>query len=96
MYLVEKRTSYRKLVRRVHIFNSSGEFCRKIVKALERGKRVITTYGTPAWSPSASATEDKSDGNGYGGRLIYLKGYRDGSGETRVELLKNAIERICG
>ena len=29
--------------------------------------------------------------SGYGGRLIYLKGYRDGTDETRVELLKKAI-----
>ena len=29
---------------------------------------------------------------GYGGRLLYLKGYRDGSKEKRVELLKKAIE----
>ena len=28
--------------------------------------------------------------SGYGGRLLYLKGYRDGSDETRVELLKKA------
>jgi hypothetical protein len=27
----------------------------------------------------------------YGGRLLYLKGYRDGSDEERVELLKKAI-----
>ena len=31
---------------------------------------------------------------GYGGRLLYLKGYRDGSKETRVELLKKAIVRV--
>jgi len=74
----------------------SENFGRVIAEALERGKRVITTDGAPAWSPSASAAEDKGDGNDYGGRLIYLKGYRDGSPETRVELLKNAIERICG
>ena len=29
---------------------------------------------------------------GYGGRLIYLKGYREGTKEARVELLKAAIE----
>ena len=74
----------------------SENFGLVIAEALERGKRVITTDGAPAWSPSASAAEDKGDGNDYGGRLIYLRGYRDGSGETRVELLKNAIERICG
>ena len=33
--------------------------------------------------------------SGYEGRLIYLKGYRDGTDEERVELLKKAIERIC-
>ena len=32
--------------------------------------------------------------SGYEGRLIYLKGYRDGTDEERVELLKRAIERI--
>jgi len=32
--------------------------------------------------------------SGYGGQLIYLKGYRDGTDEKRVELLKKAIERI--
>jgi len=31
---------------------------------------------------------------GYGGRLIYLKGYREGTKETRVELLKAAIEVV--
>ena len=33
---------------------------------------------------------------GYGGRLLYLVGYRDGSGEVRVRLLKEAIERVAG
>ena len=32
--------------------------------------------------------------SGYEGRLIYLKGYRDGTDGERVELLKRAIERI--
>jgi hypothetical protein len=30
--------------------------------------------------------------SGYEGRLIYLKGYRDGTDEERVVLLKKAIE----
>ena len=64
----------------------SENFGLVIAEALERGKCVITTDGAPAWG----------DGNDYGGRLIYLKGYRDGSDEERVELLKKAIERICG
>ena len=31
---------------------------------------------------------------GHGGRLLYLKGYRDGTKEMRVELLKKAIVRV--
>lgn len=59
----------------------SENFGLVIAEALERGKRVITTDGAPAWG----------DGNDYGGRLIYLKGFCDGSPEDRVRLLKNAI-----
>ena len=59
----------------------SDNFDLVIAEALERGKRVITTDGAPAWG----------DGNDYGGRLIYLKGYRDGSDNLRVNLLKAAI-----
>ncbi|MBQ8124257.1 MAG: glycosyltransferase [Kiritimatiellae bacterium] len=63
----------------------SENFGRVVAEALERGKRVITTDGAPAWE----------DGNSYGGRLVCLKGYRDGTDAERVELLKKAIERIC-
>ena len=31
---------------------------------------------------------------GYGGRLLYLNGYRDGMMEKRVELLKKAVEGL--
>ena len=62
----------------------SENFGLVIAEALERGKRVITTDGAPAWG----------DGNDYGGRLIYLKGYRDGTDEMRVRLLKDAIEKL--
>ena len=34
--------------------------------------------------------------SGYDGRLIYLKGYRDGTSECRIELLKRAIENLRG
>ena len=63
----------------------SENFGRVVAEALERGKMVITTDGAPAWG----------DGNDYGGRLIYLKGYRLASPSTRVRLLKEAIEKIC-
>ncbi len=63
----------------------SENFGRVVAEALERGKRVITTDGAPAWG----------DGNDYGGRLVYLTGYRDGMPEERVRLLKSAIEGHC-
>ena len=64
----------------------SENFGLVIAEALERGKRVITTDGAPAWG----------DGNDYGGRLVYLKGFRDGTDEARVHLLKDAIEKLMG
>ncbi|MGN0854410.1 MAG: glycosyltransferase family 4 protein [Kiritimatiellia bacterium] len=62
----------------------SENFGLVIAEALERGKRVITTDGAPAWG----------DGNDYGGRLVYLSGFRDGTREVRVRLLKDAIEDL--
>ena len=62
----------------------SENFGRVVAEALERGKRVITTDGAPAWG----------DGNDYGGRLSYLKGYRDGTKETRVSLLRDEIGQL--
>ena len=62
----------------------SENFGLVVAEALERGKRVITTDGAPAWG----------DGNTYGGRLIYLNGYRDGTPERRVELLASAIKDV--
>ena len=62
----------------------SENFGLVVAEALERGKRVITTDGAPAWG----------DGNDYGGRLIYLKGFLNGSDETRARLLKEAIGKV--
>ena len=62
----------------------SENFGRVVAEALERGKRVITTDGAPVWG----------DGNDYGGRLIYLKGYRDGTPEERMRLLNEAIKEL--
>ena len=64
----------------------SENFGLVVAEALERGKRVITTDGAPAWG----------DGNDYGRRLIYLKGYRNGTDERRVALLKNTIGAQIG
>ena len=77
----------------------SDNFGLVIAEALERGKRVITTDGAPAWGDGLSRVErvDRAEGelwSGYDGRLIYLKGYRDGSPEERIQLLKSAIEGL--
>ena len=64
----------------------SENFGLVIAEALERGKRVITTDGAPAWD----------DGNDYGGRLVYLKGYRDGTEEYRIRVLKDAVGAQIG
>lgn len=73
----------------------SDNFGLVVAEALERGKRVITTDGAPAWEESLELRVGSGIWSGYEGRLIYLKGYRDGTDEERVELLKKAIERIC-
>lgn len=59
----------------------SDNFGLVVAEALERGKRVITTDGAPAWG----------DGDDYGGRLTYLRGYRDANPTDRVAMLKYAI-----
>jgi hypothetical protein len=87
----------------------SENFGLVVAEALERGKRVVTTDGAPAWEEECKVKGEKLNaesgrhgvvGNmemslGHGGRLIYLKGYRDGSDEKRVALLGEAI-RLCG
>lgn len=73
----------------------SDNFGLVIAEALERGKRVITTDGAPVWGEGLELGVGSEIWSGYEGRLIYLKGYRDGTDEERVKLLKRAIERIC-
>jgi glycosyltransferase involved in cell wall biosynthesis len=73
----------------------SENFGLVVAEALERGKRVITTDGAPAWGVGLSYVDCVEGGEiliGYGGRLVYLKGYREGMMEKRVALLKKAIE----
>ena len=62
-----------------------------IAEALERGKRVITTDGAPAWTPSGAAQGISS---AFDGRLVYLGGYRTGNAATRIQLLKTAISAL--
>ena len=73
----------------------SENFGLVIAEALERGKHVITTDGAPAWEKGLTGLTGLTGlYSGYGGRLIYLKGYRDGSPEERVRLLKCAIASL--
>ena len=74
----------------------SENFGRVVAEALERGKRVITTDGAPAWGEGEmfECSECSNVRMGYGGRLIYLRGFRDGTDEERVRLLKDALGRL--
>ena len=62
----------------------SENFGLVIAEALERGKRVITTDGAPAWGNDIDYRE----------RLTYIRGYCDSNPQQRIELLRNAIEDI--
>lgn len=84
----------------------SENFGRVVAEALERGKRVITTDGAPAWGDGLELEFRVGVGEsglgfggeiwaGYGGRLIYIKGYRDGTDDERTMLLKQAIEAVA-
>ena len=73
----------------------SENFGRVVAEALERGKCVITTDGAPAWGDGLTRlTGFAGLYSGYDGRLIYLKGYRDGTAEDRVRLLVDAIRQF--
>lgn len=73
----------------------SDNFGLVIAEALERGKRVITTDGAPAWGDGLvniiSGGPDDGLWTGYGGRLIYIKGFREGTDEQRVRKLQAAL-----
>lgn len=81
----------------------SENFGLVVAEALARGKRVITTDGAPAWEGDCKSKVENGKWiigggemlAGYSGRLLYLKGFRDGTGETRVRLLMGAIERLA-
>ena len=71
----------------------SENFGLVVAEALERRKKVITTDGAPAWGEGElfECSECSNVRMGYGGRLVYLKGFRDGTDAERVGLLKDAI-----
>ena len=58
----------------------SENFGLVVAEALERGKRVVTTDGAPVWEGQPG--------------VVYLKGYREGTDEERVELLKRGLKEV--
>lgn len=81
----------------------SENFGRVVAEALERGKYVITTDGAPVWGEGLGEEENECGSEGvkegdvsigYGGRLIYLKGFRDGNVDSRVRMLTKTIQMI--
>lgn len=73
----------------------SENFGLVVAEALERGKRVITTDGAPAWESLVVSDQSlvvSDQGVGVRGQeLVYLKGFRDGSDVERVRLLRDAL-----
>ena len=66
----------------------SENFGLVVAEALERGKRVITTDGAPAWEELGVSDQ----GVGVrGDELVYLRGLRDGSEKERVRLWRDAL-----
>ena len=59
----------------------SENFGLVVAEALERGKRVITTDGAPAWRGQPG--------------VVYVEGFRDGTDDSRVRLLCKAIAEVC-
>ena len=76
----------------------SENFGLVVAEALERGKRVITTDGAPVWGylgDEEHVEHAESEINvGYGGKLLYLNGFRYGTLQKRIKLLKDAIKRV--
>lgn len=59
----------------------SENFGLVVAEALARGKVAITTDGAPAWESQPG--------------VVYLKGYVTGSARTRINLLREAIEKVA-
>ena len=65
-----------------------------VEEALMCGKRVITTDGAPAWEPVKRNDGIHSTTSDYNSRLVYLKGFRDGTDDERVRLLTEALMQL--
>lgn len=58
----------------------SENFGLVVAEALQRGKRVITTDGAPAWESQPG--------------VVYIRGFRNGTDSDRVRLLKEALSAL--
>lgn len=67
----------------------SDNFGLVVAEALERGKRVITTDGAPAWDPARLTPPWNR------APIAYLRGFRDGTDEQRVELLRSCLTSLA-
>lgn len=76
-----------------------------VAEALERGKRVITTDGAPAWAPYSTpepltskplnpSSSTPHSALSTSPSLIYITDYRAASPETRISLLKAALSDL--
>jgi glycosyltransferase involved in cell wall biosynthesis len=74
----------------------SENFGLVVAEALQRGKRVITTDGAPAWGTDGMSTAPGvTRVPAYGGRLLYCRGFRAGTPAQRVALICEAITRCA-
>ena len=62
----------------------------------DRGQELGASDEVGEGEDSSTLNFDSNIRIGYGGRLLYLKGYREGMKEKRVALLKKAIEILGG
>lgn len=64
----------------------SENFGLVVAEALERGKKVVTTDGAPAWAPENGFEDEK---------LTYIKGFLAADDDLRVEKLEKALRKLC-
>lgn len=64
----------------------SENFGLVVAEALERGKRVVTTDGAPAWAPENGFEDEK---------LTYIKGFLAADDDLRIEKLEKALRKLC-
>ena len=68
-------------------------FAIPVAKALAHGKRAIVTDGAPAWRDGLVPLDASGElFSGLGGRILYVKGYKNAAPFDRARLLRKAID----